>query len=255
LTRASGATHNHVIVTLAPPRCPSSDELEALIREARARQRRRRLRAAVLVASLAGVALGLHSIIAGSGSTEPTVAAGPTAGVRNGSACGVRVAWTKILDRNGHVLYREPVRRTMGHQLRCSGSSVWVVFYNGVASSQEGYFGVHSRDGGRTWRPVFTERYFGMKAPHALDAYMGVWTLRGSHAAYFTGRCPACGWGTVSLWVTKDGGRTFRRYKVPALTGYAATAIRVFGNRVTIAAERWTAVPGSKRKTVTMHVA
>lgn len=47
-----------------------------------------------------------------------------------------------------------------------------------------------------------------------LDAYLGPWTLVGS-SAYFTGRCPACGAGTVSLWVTKDGGRTFHRYAIP----------------------------------------
>jgi hypothetical protein len=163
--------------------------------------------------------------------------------------CGVRVAWTKILDRNGHVLYREPVRRTMGHQLRCSDSSTWVIFYNGVGVSQEGYFGVHSGDDGQTWRPVFTERYFGLRAPHELDAYMGPWTLT-RRAAYFVGLCPACGLQpTVSLWVTNNGGRTFRRYDVAHLDGYWPKAIRVTGSEVTISSDR-----GGRRRTATVHV-
>src|SRR4029077_14085226 len=118
----------------------------------------------------------------------------------------------------------------------------------------EGYVGVRSGDSGRSWKLVFAERYFGVRAPHQLDDYMGVWTLRGSRAAYFTGTCPACGYVTVSLWVTKDGGRTFDRYQLPSLTGYRAEKIRVIRNRVTIAARRW--IPGRPlRRTLTLRVA
>lgn len=234
---------------LAPPRPPHPDELEALIREARARQRRRRLGAAALIAALAGAALGLYSIVAGTGSTTPTVAVGQTAGVKSGSACGVRVAGTKIVARDGRVLYREPVPRTRGHQLRCSGSSLWAVFYNGAGSSQEAYFGVHSRNGGRTWKPVFTERYFGLKAPHELDAYMGPWTLS-RDAAYFVGVCPACGrQPTVTLWVTKNGGGTFRRYDIASLDGYWPKGIHISGSEVTISSDR-----GGRRRAATVRV-
>ncbi|HUJ56040.1 MAG TPA: hypothetical protein VLW49_08655 [Gaiellaceae bacterium] len=217
----------------APARPPRPDDVELLIREARARQRRRWLGAAVAVALLAAAALGVDSIAAGR-SPSASSAAGSTVAVKTGKACGVRVAWTTILSRSGHVLYREPARRTMGHRVQCSGSSIWVVFFNGVGSSQEAYFGVHSGDGGRTWRPVFAEPYFGLHAPHQLViGYLGPWTLAGS-AAYFIGWCPACGAGTNALWVTKNGGRTFREYEIPELTGYMPAAIRVAGRGVTI---------------------
>jgi len=148
------------------------------------------------------------------------------------------------------LAYREPVSRTFGHQMQCSGASIWVVFFNGVASSQEAYFGVHSADGGRTWRAAFTERYFGLKAPHQLDSYMGPWTLTG-HSAYFTGLCPACGrQPTVSLWVTRDGGRTFRRYEIAALDGYWPKKLHVSGARAIISADRH-----GDKKTVEIRVA
>ena len=53
---------------IAPPRPLPHDEQEALIREARARQRRRRLAAAGTFAVLAGGALAVHSVAVGSGS-------------------------------------------------------------------------------------------------------------------------------------------------------------------------------------------
>jgi hypothetical protein len=48
---------------------------------------------------------------------------------------------------------------------------------------------------------------------------------------------------TVSLWVTRDGGRSFRRYSVPSLTGYGAglLSVRVRGDAVTIVARGRTA--------------
>ncbi len=50
---------------IAPPRPPSHDELEALIREARARQLRRRLLGAAGVAIAAALGLSVHALIAG----------------------------------------------------------------------------------------------------------------------------------------------------------------------------------------------
>jgi hypothetical protein len=52
---------------LAPLRPPAHDELEALIREARARQRHRRLAVVALIALLAGMALGVGAIFLHSG--------------------------------------------------------------------------------------------------------------------------------------------------------------------------------------------
>ena len=219
-------------MTVAPPRPPSPDGLEALIREARARQRRRRVGAAAL-AVLAGAAVAIFSVLGGT-TSSPHARGGNGAGGSAASRCGVRVDGVRIL-QGGRLVYREPVSRTFGHQIKCSGSTIWVLFFNGVASSQEAYFGVRSGDGGHSWRVVFAERFFNVKAPHQLvTGYLGPWTLGGPRDAYFTGICVACGYGTVSLWVTKDSGRTFRMYRVPALTGYRPTGIRVAGHEVTI---------------------
>jgi hypothetical protein len=220
-------------VSVLSPSEPRQDELELLIREARARQRKRWVGSAALVAVLAGAALGITSIVGGTTPKTPTGGGPQATGSASASRCGVRVKGVQIL-QGSRLVYREPISRTFGHQIECSGPTVWVVFFNGVASSQEGYFGVRSGDGGRSWKVVFAERYFNMKAPHQLDDYLAAWTIHGPRDAYFTGTCPACGYGTVSLWVTKDGGRTFRMYKVPALTGSEPTSVRVSGHEVTI---------------------
>ena len=145
-----------------------------------------------------------------------------------------------------------------GPEIQCSGSTIWAVFYNGAGMSQEAYVGVRSADGGHTWRLVFSEPFFGVKAPHELDAYLGVWVLRGRRDAYFTGNCPACDGGkhqdTVSLWVTKDGGRTFRMYKVPELTGYTPRHLRIARNDVTVSATAFE-LGLAPHKTVTVHIA
>lgn len=201
---------------------------------------------------LAGAAIGISSVLGGT-TSRLTTGSRQRAGATSASRCGVRVKGVRIL-RGDRVVYREPVPRTFGHEIQCRGRTTWVIFFNGVAASQEGYFGVRSGSSGRTWRPIFTERFFGMKAPHQLDNYLGPWTLRGPDAAYFTGLCPACGAGKVSLWVTTDGGRTFRRYSVPALTGYGPRAVRVSGNLVTIAARRGAAASGPRHKSVTVHL-
>jgi hypothetical protein len=248
-------------VTLAPPRPPSSDELEALIREARTRQRKRWLGAAVCVALFAGAALAAHSIAAGGSSDGTRDDRGRTA-VKSAKECGIRVAGPRILGSGGRTVYREPIRHeihpnSIPSQVRCSASAIWVVWHNGVAASQESYVGARSVDRGRTWKLVFAERFFGVKAPHELDAYMGPWSLRG-HVAYFMGSCPACSTttlqGTISLWVTKDAGRTFRMYKVPALTGYAAVRLRVSDQGVRIFAKRFIRGVEPQRKTVTIHL-
>jgi hypothetical protein len=254
---------------VAPPPARPPDDLELLIREARARQRKRWLGVAALVALSSGGVLAVYSI-AGGGSSVASRAGRGTTAVHSTGKCGIRVAGPRILGADGRAVYREPVPSGEVHPdsipslVRCSGSTVWVVWSNGVAAMQEGYVGARSLDRGRTWRLIFAERFFGVQAPHQLDAYMGPWILRG-HVAYFMGACPACSTktsqGTISLWVTKDGGRTFRMYKVPALTGYGPTAIRVSGHEVTIRARRVTRKINSRpfeihgHKAVTVHVA
>ncbi|MFZ0341759.1 MAG: hypothetical protein WAL31_05440 [Gaiellaceae bacterium] len=145
-------------------------------------------------------------------------------------------------------------------QVQCSASAIWVIWFNGAGMSQEAYVGVRSIDRGRTWKLVFAENSFVVKAPHRLDAYLGAWTLRGRRDAYFTGTCPACGFGTVSLWVTRNAGRTFRMYAVRMLDGYGPTRVRVSGNAVTISGRRLERKVNSRsdeiygHKTVTIRV-
>lgn len=249
------------VVPPPPVARPEQDELEALIREARARQRRRWMIAVAVVAVLAGAALGVDSIVAGRGLTTSGGGGGPSLAVKTGKACGVRIDNMRIVDSSGRTLYREPGNWTPSYPhpavVRCSGSTAWVVWDNGAAMNQEGYVGVRSVDAGHTWHLVFAESYFGVNAPHQLDSYLGPWTLTGQHVAYFTGWCPVCGtrpFGSVSLSVTKDGGRTFHRYEIPALNGYQPIGIRVSAREVVIAArgfinEAW------RRKTVTLRVA
>jgi hypothetical protein len=227
------------MTVLAPP---PQDELELLIREARARHRKRRLGAVALVVVLAGVALGISSIFGGKSATT-TSRGGPGSATLSRSRCGVRSKGVRLF-QGGLTVYREPGRYVHpnagpGATIQCRGSTIWAVWFNGAGMSQEAYLGARSGDGGRTWHLVFTEGMFGPKAPHHLDAYLGVWTLHGSRAAYFTGTCSPCGgFGTVSLSVTKDGGATFRTYEVPALAGYGTTHVAVRGHEVTIRGER-----------------
>jgi len=70
---------------IAPPRPPTHDELEALIKEARARQLRRRLLGAAGVAIVAALGLSVHSFV-GAGSVsnagQPPASAGSLTGPR-----------------------------------------------------------------------------------------------------------------------------------------------------------------------------
>lgn len=141
--------------------------------------------------------------------------------------------------RGSRVVFRDRVATPMFHQVRCSGSTVWVVFENGIGTNVESYVGVRSGDGGRTWRVALGQNYDGVGARRDLGPELGAWTLSGPRAAYFIGWCGPCQvssgrWGTVVLAATKDGGRTFRRYPVPALAGFPPRRLRVMGNVVTI---------------------
>src|SRR5215471_5122533 len=63
---------------IAPPRPPSQDELEALIKEARARQLRRRLVGAAGAAIAAAIVLGVH-VLATGGSGDRSTGSAPNA--------------------------------------------------------------------------------------------------------------------------------------------------------------------------------
>jgi hypothetical protein len=169
-------------------------------------------------------------------------------------ACPVHIVGKRIVDNRGQTVYRDPGYRVLAAQVKCSGRAVWVLFHGGVASSQEAYLGVRSGDGGRTWKLLLSAPYFGVRAPFTIDSYSGPWTIVGQNAAYFVGWCPACGrYGTVSLTVTLDGGRHFRRYKVAKLSGFRGSGIRVVGDDVTITA-RSESQTGLRTRTVTIEV-
>src|SRR5262249_28313478 len=138
--------------------------------------------------------------------------------------------------------------------VRCSGSAIWVVFINGVGMMHEDYVGVRSGDGGRTWHIIFAQQP-GLRSRRGIDAEIGAWTLAGSRTAYFVGACPACqGFGTLSLSVTRDAGRTFRRYYVPGRDVYAPESIRVRGQRVAIRERRYRGLR-LRWRTVIVHTA
>jgi hypothetical protein len=65
---------------IAPPRRPSHDELEALIKEARARQLRRRLLGAAGVAIAAAVGLSAYALTIGNGNHAKVTGGSPSAG-------------------------------------------------------------------------------------------------------------------------------------------------------------------------------
>jgi len=167
--------------------------------------------------------------------------------------CPVRVVGKRLVDARGRSVFRYPGRHVLAAQIKCSGRTVWVLFHGGPASSQEAYLGVRSGDGGRTWKRLLAEPYFGIKAPFTIDSYSGPWTIVGEKSAYFVGWCPACGHGTVSLTVTRDGGRHFRRYAIHALTGFRSTRIHVVGDNVTITAENQLRT-GPRTRTITIRV-
>jgi hypothetical protein len=129
-------------------------------------------------------------------------------------------------------VYREPRRaRPVRAEIQCRGRTVWVLFHNGVASSQESYVGVRSGDGGLSWRRLLAEAYFGISAPFQIDSYSGPWTLLDARAAVFVGTCPACGRGTVSLTVTLNGGRSFQRHRIPQLEGWEPRSVHFTDRR------------------------
>jgi hypothetical protein len=169
--------------------------------------------------------------------------------------CPVHVVGKRIVDRHDHTVYRVPGHGVYAAQVKCSGRTVWVLFHGGGGvSNQEPYIGVRSGDGGRTWKLLLSEAYFGVRAPFTIDAYSGPWTIVGENAAYFVGWCPACGAGTVSLTVTLDGGRHFRRYAIPRLTGFRATGVRVVGRDVVITAVSYRpAEPRRRKVTIDVH--
>jgi Protein of unknown function (DUF4232) len=81
---------------IAPPKPPSHDELEALIKEARARQLRRRLLAAAGVAIAAGLGLGVYAVATGGANRAGTASGGRPQVVT--APCSAAAGWQLRLD-------------------------------------------------------------------------------------------------------------------------------------------------------------
>ena len=79
---------------IAPPRPPSHDELEALIKEARERQLRRRLLGAAGIAIAAAIGLSVFGLTAGTGNRPAT---GGNLRPRVGLPCGAAGGWRLAL--------------------------------------------------------------------------------------------------------------------------------------------------------------
>jgi hypothetical protein len=80
---------------IAPPRPPSHDELEALIKEARARQLRRRLLGAAGVAIAAALALSAYVLAVG---TDQRMSGAARSQAGSATGCGVAGGWHLTLD-------------------------------------------------------------------------------------------------------------------------------------------------------------
>ena len=90
---------------IAPPRPPSRDELEALIKEARERQLRRRLLSAAAVATAAAIGLGIYAATTGGSKHAGTASrGGPPAAV---APCSAATGWRLRLDG----LWSEPTEQ------------------------------------------------------------------------------------------------------------------------------------------------
>lgn len=80
---------------IAPPKPPSHDRLEALIKEARARQLRRRLVGTAAVAVAAALGLGIYALLGGGQRTDVAAGGRPRAAL---APCGTAAGWRLRLD-------------------------------------------------------------------------------------------------------------------------------------------------------------
>jgi hypothetical protein len=103
---------------IAPPRPPAHDALEALIREARARQLRRRLLGAAGFAIAAALGLSIYASLGGSAGRTANASGGRPAVVA--APCGVAGGWRLKLDE----LWSEPTgQHTAPLAIRRTGAS------------------------------------------------------------------------------------------------------------------------------------
>jgi len=114
--------------------------------------------------------------------------------------------------------------------IRCTGrATAWVLISGGIGvSNQQPYILFRTGDGGRHWRGLLLEGYFGQAAytsvqVHAIDGpggYIGPLSVVGPATAYVVGLCLPCpSDNTFSVIGTRDSGRTWSpRILIPTTT-------------------------------------
>jgi hypothetical protein len=187
---------------VAPPEPPQREELEALIREARARQRRRRMRYAAGLAAGSALALALWSAVPGGGSAGARSGGSPGPAVQPracppgnlGTIAFVRGGALELLNLHG-CRVRTLVRSHVQAPIAMSPDGRWVSFRGGYASIRSGR--VERVKGSITW------------APHS-DLLAVVTRRGGVNAAWAGGQLrtllPA-GWGAGGVVFSPDGQR------------------------------------------------
>jgi photosystem II stability/assembly factor-like uncharacterized protein len=246
---------------VAPPEPPRPDELEALIREARARQRRRRLAVAGFVALAAGLALALWAAIPGGGSARSARGGGghsggpPTTGANGrraqifnlGSTGGVTWAMNARhfwLTGNGGGTWR-PLPAALGysgaiHQIQyVDRNHGWV--WSGARNRL-----YRTADGGRSWESAPLPRHIAQSETS--------FTFVSRERGYLAASAPG-----PRLFATQDGGATWHLVSRPPfrygawgldfvnrLHGFAVANNTLY--RTTNGGRRWSAVLRSREQ-------
>ena len=124
--------------------------------------------------------------------------------------------------RTWHRVYAAPFGPWSVGDVRCSGSSVWVLARDGVAAGSEGYLVYRTIDGER-WFPALAQAMLGLPLP-PIDAYSGPFDVVDPQTAVFVGSCSPCGHWTESLIRTSNAGQGWRRFP-RILDGYPPLAV------------------------------
>jgi photosystem II stability/assembly factor-like uncharacterized protein len=150
------------------------------------------------------------------------------ASAKTGWIASGRSLW-RTSDGGGHWRRARVLRATFGTEhgvdLACRGRSVWALFSDGYAASQQAYEAYRTLDGGSTWRPVLGQ--FDRRRPSLprISAYSGPFAATRT-AAVFSGSCAPCAaLGTTTAVSTRDAGRSWRRTTVTEAEVPAAAAM------------------------------
>jgi WD40-like Beta Propeller Repeat len=201
-----GASDTSVIVRTLPtapprrPKPPQADPLEALIKEARERQRRRRIRLTVLLGAIVLLGAGAYLVAANGGSKPLTATRSPRSWVAAGrcppgdlgTVAFIRGGALALLDLH-ECRTRVLVPSHVAGPVQFSVDGRYVAFNGGFVSTNGGE--VHRTSGGGTWSP-------------RADV-LAVGTKRGGlRLASSDGRARTLlpdGWGVLTVAFSPDG--------------------------------------------------